>query len=132
MNKCIDCGTATTGKRCVKHRFEQEALNAARALSLADRELLRLRGEGLSLSRIGTRMGITPQRVFQRLRDAERRQALLATAPEEEVPWPFRVSEDRRIRCYLRGVDVPESECVNGCPAPEMKVLCEQRGGFHG
>lgn len=33
--------------------------------------------------------------------------------------------------CSLQGRDVPIAECVNGCPAPEHKVVCAMEFRMH-
>lgn len=79
MNNCLDCGRETQGVRCRIHNGAAQALEAAKLLADSDQELLHWRDEEkLSVQRISARLGVSPNRVYQRLREARRRQALLA------------------------------------------------------
>lgn len=76
---CLDCGKDSRGLRCRKCNGAFIALEAARAAQPDDALLLDLRErEKLSHARIAARLGITASRVSQRLRDARRRQKVLA------------------------------------------------------
>lgn len=71
------CGRETTGVRCRWCNGARQAQEWAEALAIPDRELLALR-EQMSPASIATRMGVSRERIYQKLRDARRREALRA------------------------------------------------------
>lgn len=75
--QCVDCGAATTGTRCRVHNGAHQAIAAALALADVDRALLTMRKEEkLSADRIAVRLGVSRNRVYQRLSDARRREKI--------------------------------------------------------
>lgn len=87
MNECIDCGEPTHGLRCRRDNGRWAALQSARAHAASDARLL---AEGLSGDRLAVRLGVSKQRGYAILRNARKRQALVAEHGLGEVPWPFR------------------------------------------
>jgi hypothetical protein len=84
---CIDCGEPTNGVRCRKHANERKALDWAMRTAEQDIELLQLHdGERVSISRLAVRYGRTRARIWQRLRDARRRQTLMVHGYYEPGP----------------------------------------------
>lgn len=77
MNTCLDCGAPTMGVRCRKDNGRFIALQAARDMAVEDAELL---ASGITGDRLATRLNITREAAFRRLRRARERQALLLSA----------------------------------------------------
>lgn len=74
---CVDCGKPAWGERCRRCNGLFIKRQHAEALADADHELLAMRDiEKLSGARIGARLGITPVRVYARIRDARRRERI--------------------------------------------------------
>lgn len=84
---CVDCGAPTNGARCQRHANERKAYVWAMRRTDADLELLRLHdAERVSITRLAIRYGVTRARIWQRLRDARRRQNLMVHGYYEPGP----------------------------------------------
>jgi predicted DNA-binding protein (UPF0251 family) len=78
-NECIDCGNPATGLRCKACHGKAEQRQAAERAAVRDAEVLRMVDEEkLSVARLAARLGVSRPSAYAAIRNARRRQAMLA------------------------------------------------------